>query len=164
MFLQELCRKKLDWDDVISEKDKKKWKTWLNDLPQLEKVVINRCLKPANFGKITSRQIHNFSDASQVGYGALTYLRLADDQGNASCSFVMGKARLAPLKSITVPRMESSAAVLATRLDKITKEELSLPVDQSFFWTGSTCVLRYVENDTKRFHTFVPNRVVAIGE
>ena len=164
LFLQDLCRKKLDWDDVISEDDQKQWKTWLHDLPQLEKVVINRCLKPAHFGKITSCQIHNFSDALQVGYGAVTYLRLADHQGNVSCSFVMGKARLAPLKSITVPRMELSAAVLATRLDKITREELSLPVDQSFFWTDSTCVLRYIENDTKRFQTFVANRVAAIRD
>ena len=164
LFLQDLCRKKLDWDDVISEEDQKRWKAWLEDLLQLEKVVINRCLKPANFGKITSRQIHNFSDASQVGYGAVTYLRLTDDQENTSCSFVMGKARLAPLKSITVPRMELSAAVLATRLDKITREELSQPVDQSFFWTDSTCVLRYIENDSKRFQTFVANRVAAIRD
>ena len=164
LFLQDLCRKKLDWDDVISEEDQKRWKAWLEDLLQLEKVVINRCLKPANFGKITSRQIHNFSDASQVGYGAVTYLRLTDDQENTSCSFVIGKARLAPLKSITVPRMELSAAVLATRLDKITREELSQPVDQLFFWTDSTCVLRYIENDSKRFQTFVANRVAAIRD
>ena len=164
LFLQDLCRKKLDWDDVISEEDQKRWKAWLEDLLQLEKVVINRCLKPANFGKITSRQIHNFSDASQVGYGAVTYLRLTDNQENTSCSFVIGKARLAPLKSITVPRMELSAAVLATRLDKITREELSQPVDQSFFWTDSTCVLRYIENDSKRFQTFVANRVAAIRD
>ena len=164
LFLQDLCRKKLDWDDVISEEDQKRWETWLNDLPKLEKVAINRCLKPAKFGEITSCQIHNFSDASQVGYGAVTYLRLTNNQGNTSCSFVMGKSRLAPLKSITVPRMELSAAVLATRLDKITREELSLPVDQSFFWTDSTCVLRYIENDSKRFQTFVANRVAAIRD
>lgn len=164
MFLQELCRKKLDWDDVISEEDQKRWNTWLNDLPKLEKIAIDRCLKPANFGKITSCQIHNFSDASQVGYGAVTFLRLTDNQGNTKCSFVMGKSRLTPLKSITVPRMELSAAVLATRLDKITREELSLPVDQSFFWTDSKCVLRYIENDSKRFQTFVANRVATIRD
>ncbi|XP_028395694.1 uncharacterized protein LOC114519723 [Dendronephthya gigantea] len=164
LFLQDLCRKKLDWDDVISEEDQKRWKMWLDDLPKLENVVINRCLKPANFGDITSCQVHNFSDASQVGYGAVTYLRLTDNQGNVSCSFVMGKSRLAPLKSITVPRMELSAAVLATRLDKITRQELSIPVDESFFWTDSTCVLRYIENDSKRFQTFVANRVAAIRD
>ena len=53
----------------------------------------------------------------------------------------MGKSRLAPIKSLTIPRMELSAAVLATRLDKISRDELSIPVDQSFFWTDSTCVL-----------------------
>jgi hypothetical protein len=164
LFLQDLCRKKLDWDDVISEEGQKRWNAWLNDLPQLEKFVIDRCLKPTDFGTITSSQIHNFSDASQAGYGAVAYLRLTDDRGNTSSSFVMGKSRLAPIKSVTIPRMELSAAVLATRLDKITREELSLPVDQSFFWTDSTCVLRYIENDTKRFQTFVANRVAAIRD
>jgi hypothetical protein len=121
LFLQDLCRKKLDWDDVISEEDQKRWNAWLNDLPQLEKFVFDRCLKPTNFGTITSSQIHNFSDASQAGYGAVAYLRLTDDRGNTSSSFVMGKSRLAPIKSVTIPRMELSAAVLATRLDKITR-------------------------------------------
>ena len=53
----------------------------------------------------------------------------------------MGKSRLAPIKSLTIPRMELSAAVLAMRLDKISRDELSIPVDQSFFWMDSTCVL-----------------------
>jgi hypothetical protein len=58
LFLQDLCRKKLDWDDVISEEDQKRWNAWLNDLPQLEKFVIDGCLKPTDFGTITSSQIH----------------------------------------------------------------------------------------------------------
>ena len=74
----------------------------------------------------------------------------------------MGKSRLAPIKPVTIPRMELSATVLETRLDKISRDELRIPVDQSFFWTDSTCVLRYIENQNKRLHTFVANRIAAI--
>ncbi|XP_028406775.1 uncharacterized protein LOC114529217 [Dendronephthya gigantea] len=74
----------------------------------------------------------------------------------------MGKSRLAPIKPVTIPRMELSAAVVATKLDLITRQELSFPIDESFFWTDSTCVLRYIENQDKRFQTFVANRVAAI--
>ena len=68
----------------------------------------------------------------------------------------------APIKPLTIPRMELSAAVVATKLDGICRRELSLSIDQSFFWTDSTCVLGYIENEDKRFQTFVANRVAAI--
>ena len=63
---------------------------------------------------------------------------------------------------MTIPRMELSAAVLATRLDQMIRRELDLSVDSSTFWTDSTCVLRYIENKDKRFQIFVANRVSAI--
>ena len=74
----------------------------------------------------------------------------------------MAKSRLTPLKAMTIPRMELSAAVLATRLDNIIKQELDLPLDGSTFWTDSSCVLRYIKNKDKRFQTFVANRISAI--
>ena len=60
--------------------------------------------------------------------------------------------------------MELSAAVVATRLGKISQGELSLLINQSFFWTDSTCILRYFENQDKQFQTFVLNRVAAIHD
>ena len=137
-ILQDLCRKKLDWDDVIPEDIMRRWQAWLQELPKLEQVAIDRCFKPPNFGEVSSTQLHHFSDASQQGYGAVTYLRITDRSGNTKCSFVMGKSRLAPMKSVTVPIMELSAAVVATRLDAMSRKELSLPISESFFWTDST--------------------------
>ena len=72
--------------------------------------------------------------------------------------------RLAPLKAMTILRMELSAAVLATRLHCMIKQEVTLPSDQSTFWTDSTCVLCYIENKDKRFQTFVASRISAILE
>ena len=100
--------------------------------------------------EITSTQLHDFSDALQQGYGAVSYLRVADVAGNVKCSFVMGKSRLAPIKPITIPQTELSAAVVSTKLDKMMRNELSLPISESFFWTDSTCVLPYIRtNDSK---------------
>ena len=163
-ILQDLCRKKLDWDDVIPEDIMRRWQAWLQELPKLEQVAIDRCFKPPNFGEVSSTQLHHFSDVSQQGYGAVTYLRITDRSGNTKCSFVMGKSRLAPMKSVTVPIMELSAAVVATRLDTMSRKELSLPISESFFWTDSTCVLRYIEDEDKRFQTFVANRIATIHE
>ncbi|XP_068757566.1 uncharacterized protein [Montipora capricornis] len=74
----------------------------------------------------------------------------------------MAKSRLAPIKPVTIPRMELSAAVLATRLDTMIRQEIDCNINQSYFWTDSTCVLRYIENDKRRFQTFVSNPVAAI--
>ena len=160
MLLQDLCRQSLGWDDIIPEPDVQRWQCWLQDLPRLEGLAIDRCFKPKDFGEIASSQLHHFSDASQQGYGAVSYMRLVNQDGKIHCSFVTGKSRLAPLKPITVPRMELSAAVLSTRLDQMILKELSMPLtDESTFWTDSTCVLSYIENEDKRFHTFMANRI-----
>ena len=90
----------------------------------------------------------------------MSYLRLVNSQGNIHCSFVLGKTRLAPLKPATFLRMELSAIVLSKRLDSTRLDE----IEESFFWTDSTCVLRYVENQHRRYQTFVANRVSVVSE
>ena len=65
---------------------------------------------------------------------------------------------------MTVPRLELSAAVLAVQLDRTVREELDIPISESTFWSDSTCVLQYIKNQSKRFHTFVANRLSVIHE
>ena len=77
---------------------------------------------------------------------------------------MIGKARTAPLKSIKIPRLELSPAVLASRLDKIIRREMGLPVHESVFWTDSTCVMNYIRSNDRRFYTFVANRVAIIHD
>ena len=102
------------------------------------------------------------SAASQQGFDAISYLRITDQSGALKSMFVMGKSRLVPIKPTTIPRLELSAAVRATRLDRISQNGLTLPIIESFFWTDSTCVLWYIKNQDKRFQTFVANRVATI--
>ena len=65
---------------------------------------------------------------------------------------------------MTVPRLELSAAVLAVQLDQSMREELDIPITQSTFWSDFTCVLQYIRNQSRRFHTFVANRLSVIHE
>ena len=164
VLLQDLCKRKFDWDDPIPEDDLRSWQSWVNELPKLGHFRVERCFKPCDFGVVESCQLHLFSDASELAYGAAAYLRMVNSNGDVHCAFVMGKSRLSPLKPVTIPRLELSAAVLSTRLDRMIREEIEYTIDDSIFWTDSTCVLRYVENDEKRYETFVANRVSAIRE
>ena len=156
-ILQDLCRQRLSWDDDISNKDLERWREWLGYLPKLEDYTINRYIKPSAFGDVSFVQLHHFSDASQIGYGAVSYLRITNAKGEVHCVLIVAKSRLAPIKSITIPRMELSAAVVATRLDSMIRQEIDLKINQSHFWTDSTCVLRYIENYERRFQTFIAN-------
>ena len=71
----------------------------------------------------------------------------------------MGKARVAPTKVTTVPRLELSAAVVAARMSVMLRNELEIEDLQEHFWTDSKVVLGYINNDARRFHVFVANRV-----
>lgn len=164
-LLQDLCRFKLDWDDPIPSEYKFLWERWTADLPKLSQFSVARCIKPAGFGVISSSQLHHFSDASEAGFGSVSYLRLVNAQEDVHCSFLCARSRVAPLKTITIPRLELSAAAISVKQDKVLRRELEIPIDhQSIFWTDSTAVLRYVRNETKRFHTFVANRVAVIRD
>lgn len=157
MLQQELCRRNCGWDDVIPLDVLIQWERWLQDINLLASFKLDRCLKPKDFGEITQSQLHHFADASKDGYGTVTYIRLMNNKNEVHVAFLMGKARVSPLKSVTIPLLELTAAVLAVRVDVMLKAELELELGQFVFWTDSTSVLKYISNEDKRFHTFVAN-------
>ena len=144
-LLQDLCRRGIGWDDAISESELNRWQKWLEDLPELQNLKIPRCFKPELFGKAISCQIHTYSDASQVGYGIVSYLRLINGEGRIHCSLLMGKARVAPLKKVTIPRMELTAATVAICITKMVVRQLEM---KNF--TGQIAWLFYVILKTKK--------------
>ncbi|XP_035657338.1 uncharacterized protein LOC118403009 [Branchiostoma floridae] len=165
MILQDLCKESLGWDDEIPEKHFNAWQEWESDLQLLSsKFEVDRCLKPRGFGTPTSVQLHHFADASEVGYGTASYVRMENQEGKVHCTLLVGKSRVTPLKKITIPRLELNAAVVAVRVDSMLKRELDLKVDRTHFWTDSTTVLKYINNETSRFHTFVANRLATIRQ
>ncbi|XP_055012690.1 uncharacterized protein LOC129409784 [Boleophthalmus pectinirostris] len=164
IIVQNLCRMKLAWDDEIPEDIANRWVGWLSDLSQFSSFSIRRCFKPEGFGPVVSAQLHHFSDASEKGYGVVTYLRIENSHGRVHCSFLLGKSRVKPLKPVTVPRLELTAATIAVKMDKLLRRELQMDLKDSVLWTDSTTVLRYIDNYGARFKTFVANRVSTIRE
>ena len=112
-ILQGLCRTKLSWDEEVSEEFRIRWENWKSQLPALEHFSMERCFKPENFGTGVSRQIHNFYDANSMGYGRVSYLRIENAKGDIHCAFLMRKARVAPVKTTTIPRLELTAATVS---------------------------------------------------
>ena len=117
-ILQEICYGK-DWDEPIDGEVLANWERWGSQLPLRKQLDIARKLKPLHFGRIVTAQLHNMSDASQTGYGQCSYLRLVDENGRIHCSLVLGKARVAPLRSVTIPRL--TAATVSGRVVNVLK-------------------------------------------
>ncbi|KAL6479012.1 hypothetical protein MHYP_G00124450 [Metynnis hypsauchen] len=143
LILQELCRRSIDWDDSLPEDLQPRWEEWINGLQTLREIMIPRCYHPQDFGNIVRIELHHFSDASNVGYGACSYLRYKSDRDEVHCCLVMAKARVAPTKVTSIPRLELSAAVVAAKVSVMLKTELEMKIDEEFFWTDSQVVLAY---------------------
>ena len=75
-ILQDLCQRGIGWDDAIPPEVAEEWKGWVEELHLLNSISIRRCLKPPDFGEAITAQLHHFADASEKGYGAVTYLLL----------------------------------------------------------------------------------------
>ena len=97
-----------------------------------------------------------------MAYGACSYLRLVNENGFVHCSFRIGKSRLDPLKTVSIPRLELTAAVLAVKLDSMLRKELKVEITATTFGCDSTAVRQILANSTKRFPTFVANRIATI--
>lgn len=102
----------------------------------MEAYKIRQCLKLDGFRHLVWSQLHHFSDASDSDYDTVSHLRMMNQHHLVHCTFLMDKARVAPLKTITIPRKELTAATVAVQA------ELELPLKPSVFWTDSTSVLK----------------------
>ena len=97
-----------------------------------------------------------------MAYGSVRYLHLVNDKGQVQCNLLYARSRVAPLKSMTIPKLELAAAVLSVQQDQMLHKELSIPIADSIFWSDSMVVLAYIHNERKRFHTYVANRLAVI--
>ncbi|XP_062538335.1 uncharacterized protein LOC134206621 [Armigeres subalbatus] len=164
VLFQEIWRASIDWDDEIPDNLQDKWELWLRILPKVEDVSIPRCYRSLTaIGPNTLIQMHTFVDASELGYAAVVYLRF--QQGSVvECSIVGAKSRVAPLKFVSIPRLELQSAVIGARLANTISKALSFQIHQHFYWTDARDVLCWLRSDHRRYSPFVGWRVSEILE
>lgn len=111
IVFQQLWEAKIQWDDPVPQSVCDVWKQWRSELHLLSDHLIPRCHFPEQMDVI-SVQLHGFSDASEVAYGGVVYLRLQDSRGRVHVSLVTSKTKVAPIKRQTIPRLELCGALL----------------------------------------------------
>ena len=158
-IIKELCQEKLQWFEQIDERSAYEWLKWETNLLTLENVTVPRSYKPKDFGKNITYSLRHFSDASESGYGQASYLRMENENGDIHCCLIVGKSRVAPVKYVSIPKLELNAATLSVKISMMLKEELDIHITSESFWTDSQVVLGYINNESRRFEVFVANRV-----
>ncbi|XP_043088612.1 uncharacterized protein LOC122334667 [Puntigrus tetrazona] len=161
LVLQEMCRNGTGWDDPFL-KNCSQVGSIGKLICELGKNLHIPLLCACKLWKGCQKELHHFSDASNSGYGQCTYLRSISEEGNIHCALVIGKSRVAPIKVQTIPRLELTAAVISVAMSNMLKQELDYADIEEHFWTDSQVVLGYINNEARRFHTFVANRVQKI--
>ncbi|XP_034945020.1 uncharacterized protein [Chelonus insularis] len=158
--MQELWAIKLHWDDELPANQQKTWTIILQSLNSLEDIKIPRWL-----GTFTKSiiELHGFSDASQLAMSAVVYI-LTRHNDQVTTTLLCSKTKVAPLKRLTIPRLELSAAVLLTKLLSQCITTLQLETAPCYMWTDSTITFTWIKNHPSKWKEFIHNRVCLIQE
>ena len=164
IFMQDLWRRRLEWEDQLDEDLMEKWLAWHDQLQGLERLKIPRHIntEQTNGKKL---ELHVFSDASEKAMAAVAYLRKVMESGSAAKSYLlMAKTQVAPLRVMTVPRLELQSCLMAVKLMQFIEKHLDLPLVKILFWTDSTVALAWIKSESRTLKPFVANRVASIQE
>lgn len=162
LILRDITSENVKWDDPISPDIKVKWRKWESSLHELSLFKIPRSYCSFSLGTATSIVLHVFCDASELAISAVAYLVCHSDDDKIHVGFVFGKSKIAPKKGHTIPRLELCSAVLATEIAQTSLDQLKIKFNDVKFYTDSKIVLGYINNQTRRFYTYVANRIEKI--
>ncbi|XP_053618244.1 uncharacterized protein LOC128679812 [Plodia interpunctella] len=161
LLLQRLWLERVTWDEALSPEIQGKWLEIRHSLENLQRIEIKRWIHTTN-ENLPDVSVHGFCDASMKAYGAVAYLRVKTEEGQIQTELIAARTRVAPLKPLSLPRLELCGAVLLSKLLKHISEAMRIPIGRIYAWTDSTIVLSWLRGDPGRWQTFVRNRVVTI--
>lgn len=160
ILIQKLWIAGLDWDEEVTTKMLIEWNTYLDGLSLLSQVKIPRWLGTKSDDTLV--ELHGFSDASKAAYAAAVYIRVIDADGNIRVTLVTAKTKVAPIKQVSIPRLELCGAVMVTKLLVEVARVMGIDISNVRAWTDSTVVLAWLNSHPNRWKTFVANRVSEI--
>ena len=160
ILLQTIWIKQLKWDDLLDQEDSNEWAEIKGDLMKMGEKEIKRCISISSQGENITYSLVCFSDASGKAYAATIYL-LQKSLNETKSDLIFCKSRIAPVKGITIPRLELLAVLIGVRCLKYVETQLKLPLDTVILMTDSQCVLHWISS-TKILPVFIENRVKEI--
>lgn len=158
LLIQQSFVGKIKWDEELDDESKMNFKKWFEELSPLKSIWIPRNITNRSIDE-TKWQVHLFCDASKLGYAATVFLRSVCND-NISVTIIQAKSRVAPLKKMTIPRLELLSCSIGSRLVNSIKAAIEFQIP-FYYWTDSTTALAWI-NRNDDWGTFVGNRVKEI--
>ena len=156
LLFQEVCKAKIKWKDKLPTNIGDKFEWWKGQISKLQVIKVPRQVLLPNYDTV---ELHGFADASLLGYCACVYIASSNNTQRVS-RLVVSKTRAAPLKEMTIPRLELTAAFLLARLMALViKFHDSVKFDKLVYYSDSTTTLHWIMSDHKIWKTYVANRV-----
>lgn len=159
VFIQDLWIAGLPWDEPLPPRLQSSWTSFAATLAELNALTLP-CF--VNFRGAEGAEFHGFSDASSRAYAAAIYLRTTDAAGVRSANLLVAKTKVAPVKPVSIPRLELCGALLLARLLHSTAKSLALEEISVYAWTDSTVTLAWIRGHPSRWKPFVANRASEI--
>ena len=163
LLVQECWKHNLDWDTPAPVSISNKWLIFQKELPLLKDIKISRYVNIKSNSHIS---LLGFADSSESCYGAVVYIRVSDDvNAHGTVHLLTSKSRVAPLKKITLARLELCAALLLANLLTAVHDILSkrCKINNIYLFSDSTVALTWIHSPSHKFHTFVANRITEIN-
>lgn len=129
----------------------------------MQHVNISRCYSPKFTDPLTIIELHVFVDASEMAFAAAGYWKIVCD-GQVVVKFVAGKSKCAPIKPLSIPRLELQAAVLGVRLKEAIVSSHNIKPSKITFWSDSKTVVQWIQSDCRIYKQFVAHRIAEILE
>lgn len=162
IVLQNIWKLNVEWDEALPESEAEEIIQWLRDIEKLRTLRLPRLY--ARTGGEPSRELHVFCDASEVAYATAAYWRVKHENGEVQVTLAAAKARVAPMKPLTVPRLELQAALIGARLASSIKRQQGWEPEKTVYWTDSRTVWHWIRNDSVRYTPYVAHRLGEIAE
>ena len=159
-FMQRLWLCKLGWDEPISGQSLSDWHSLCDKLGLISKIVVPRSIRCKR--EASTVELHGFSDASERGFGCCIYVRVIYQDSSASCHLLCSKSRVAPLRQVSLPRIELCACLLLSRLVFKVIPALYSFIDNVHLYSDSMVSLYWIHAQSTRWKTYVANRVAEI--
>ncbi|XP_067614542.1 uncharacterized protein [Eurosta solidaginis] len=158
ILMQSIWLEGTAWDEPVSTSTLERWKTFTEQYHEIDKIRIPRWV---NFSPGTDIEIHGFCDASEKAYAAVIYMRVKTDD-NVCTNLLLAKTRVAPVKTLSLPRLELCGAVLLAEITESIFRNLKLGPVKVNLWTDSTIVLAWIRKPPCSWSTFVAHRITKI--
>ena len=143
--MQRLWQVGLGWDEYLPDDVSNEWLKIFDQFRKLNEVTFPRSLTPR---EVTgSATLCIFSDASRYAFGTCAYVRWEIGEEKYDVRFLAAKPRVAPLKELSIPRLELQAAVLAARLYKSIRSESRIKFEKVIFFTDSQIVIVWIRSE-----------------